>query len=595
MRKKLKLFRDSLKLVWQSAPGWASATIVIPLARSIFPLIFIWLIRNIIDNITSVSAGAATPSFSKTFLPVIVLSAVWFLDEAFGSLAIFAGKKQSFLLEKHMYDLLHAKAAGIDLINFEHPEYFDVLARASREAPWRPNSILNHLIMLTRGLLSLLIMTGVLLKLNAALAILLIFINIPGVWMRVHYSGILYNFKRQQTPEMRKASYFNWILTGDRPSRELRLFGLGNYFMELFRKSFHSQNEEEINIIRKRTSIELISHFFKAAALLLILLYVSARTIDGSITVGEMAMFLLAYRQGMVYAKEVMTSLGGLYEDSLFVADTFEFLNLGENIKSQASAATFTELKKKITVKNLSFRYPGSKSATINNLSFEINRGEIIAIVGPNGAGKSTLVKLLCRLYDPESGNIMYDNTDVREIDPDEYRRQFSVIFQDFMLYNLTAGENIRLGNLQKDKTSENLRKAALQSGIDSTLNSLPAGYDTPIGNLFSDSRELSWGEWQKIALARALFRESPVLILDEPSSALDAETEYDIFSRFRQIVNGRTSILITHRFTNVSLADRIIVLDKGAIAESGTHSELMQKKGIYSRMYIRQSSRFAQ
>jgi ATP-binding cassette subfamily B protein len=252
-----------------------------------------------------------------------------------------------------------------------------------------------------------------------------------------------------------------------------------------------------------------------------------------------------------------------------------------------------SDFRKNILVDNLSFTYPGNTEKTLNNISFEIKKSEIIALVGPNGAGKSTLVRLLSRLYDPDSGIVKLDGSDIKNIDPEKYRKLFSVVFQDFMLYNLDAGENIRLGDIDEEKADEKIKLSASESGIHDLLNNLPKGYSTVIGNLFDDSRELSWGEWQKIALARALFRDAPVLILDEPSSALDADTEYDIFSRFREIVKGRTSILISHRFTNVSLADRIIVLDKGAIAETGTHDELMKKKGIYFNMYTKQSSRF--
>ena len=200
---------------------------------------------------------------------------------------------------------------------------------------------------------------------------------------------------------------------------------------------------------------------------------------------------------------------------------------------------------------------------------------------------------MLCRLYDPDSGDVIYDGNNIRNIEPEEYRKLFSVVFQDFMLYNLTVKENIRMGNIDGVKSEEKIKTAAVTTGVHNLIDSLPNGYNTVIGNLFDDSRELSWGEWQKIALARALFREAPVLILDEPSSALDAETEYDIFSRFREIVKGRTSILISHRFTNVNLADRIIVLDKGAIAETGTHDELMKRGGMYYTMFTKQSSRF--
>jgi len=593
MREKLKLFRESLRLVWNSTPGWTFTNIVMSVLRSIFPLLLIWLLKVVVDDITrAATAVPLTPNINVLY-PIIAAVIIWFLDEASSDFSNYVRKKQALKLEIYMYGLLHSKAIKLDLINFERPEYFDCLARASREAPWRPNNILNNLVSMLRGLLSLLLMAGLIFTLHWTLAVLLLVANIPGIWLRLYYADILYNFQRQQTPEARKSAYFNWLLTGDRPSRELRLFGLGNYFISLFKKSFLKQKEEEINIIRRRTLIELISNLFKASALLITLLFIARQTISGKLSLGQMAMFLLAFRQGMIYIKDLFGALAGLYEDSLFIGDTFEFLNLKENVIAEEPVKVLSPLKKKIVVDNLTFTYPGNNFRTINNISFEIKKGEIIALVGPNGAGKSTLVRLLCRLYDPDSGNIKYDGNDIKNTDPEEYRKLFSVVFQDFMLYNLSAGENIRMGNIHEKSPDGRIKDTAATTGIHELINNLPNGYETVIGNLFDDSRELSWGEWQKIALARALFRDAPVLILDEPSSALDADTEYDIFSRFREIVKGRTSILISHRFTNVSLADRIIVLDKGAIAETGTHEELMKKGGIYCTMYTKQSSRF--
>jgi ATP-binding cassette subfamily B protein len=593
MRQKLKLFSESLKLVWKSAPGWAAANIAISVLRSFLPLTLIWMIRRLIDGITQAVPVTQAGSNDNILWLIIAVVVIWFLDEAFSDIGNFVRKKQSVKLETYMYGLLHAKAVKLDLINFERPEYYDCLSRATREAPWRPNSILNNLISMFRGLLSLLLMAGLIITLNWILALLLILVNIPAIWLRLHYAGLIYNFQREQTPEARKANYFSWLLTGERPSREIRLFGLGKYFISLFNKSFLKTKDEEIRIVRKRTFIELFSDLFKAAAVLFTLLYISRQTINGTLTLGKMAMFVLAFRQGMVYMKDLFGSLASLYEDSLFIGDTFEFLNLKETVNAVQPVIAVSGLSKSIRADELSFTYPGNAEKTLNSVSFEIRKGEIIALVGSNGAGKSTLVRLLCRLYDPDSGNLKCDGTDIKNFNPEDYRKLFSVVFQDFMLYNMEAGENIRMGNIDEDKPDEKIRAAAEATGVHELVSNLPKGYSTVIGNLFDDSRELSWGEWQKFALARALFREAPILILDEPSSALDADTEYDIFSRFREIVKGRTAMLISHRFTNVSLADRIIVLDKGSVVETGSHNELLKNRGIYYNMYTKQAGRF--
>jgi len=593
MRHKINLFRQSLKLVWESAPGWAVANIILSIIRSLLPLLLVVLLKMLIDSITAAVKAGPEVADEKILWLIVAVAVVYFIDEISSDLSNWVRKNQSLKLEVHMYGLLHKKSVSLDLINFERPEYFDILSRASGEAPWRPNSILNNLISLLKGLASLLLMTGLIFTLHWSASVILLAVNIPGIWLRFHYAALLYNFQKKQTPEARKSAYFNWLLTGDRPSRELRLFGLGEYFTGLFRKSFLKHKEEELLIIRKRTFIEMTSGLFKAGALLFVLLFVAKRTVSGAISLGEMAMFLVAFRQGMTYINEVFGSVSGIYEDSLFIGDTFEFLNLKEDIKVTEPVITVKEFKEKIVIENISFTYPGNQVKTIDNVSMQINKGEIIALVGPNGAGKSTLVRLLCRLYDPDSGKIRFDERDIINIDPVEYRKLFSVVFQDFMLYNLSAGENIRLGDIESSDQDSKIRSAAWLSGVDELISSLPEGYNTAIGNLFDDSRELSWGEWQKIALARSLFREAPLLILDEPSSALDTDAEYEIFSRFREIVKSRTSIIISHRFTNVSLADRIIVLDKGSITETGTHEELMEKGGIYYSMYTKQSSRF--
>jgi ATP-binding cassette subfamily B protein len=590
--KKIRLFIDSIKLVWASAPGWTLVNIVVSVGRSILPLALVLLIKLLIDAITKAS-GSGTGEINDILPLIIAVVSVFFLDEVSLEFSGFIRKKQALKLESFMYGLLHRKSVSLDLINFEHPSYFDCLSRASAEAPWRPNSILNNMVSVFRGVISLLLMAGLLATLEWWIVVVLLAVNIPAVWLRLHFADVIYDFQKKQTPEARKSAYFNWLLTGDRPARELRLFGLGDYFISRFRDSFAKHKEKELDIIKRRTTIELISNIFKAGALLMVLLFIGKKTISGNLSLGQMAMFILAFRQAMLYIREIFGSVAALYEDGLFIGDVFDFLNLKEKITAATPEIKAVELRDSISAENLTFSYPGNNVPVIKNISFKIKKGEVIALVGHNGAGKSTLVRLLCRLYDPDAGIIKYDGSDIKQMDPAEYRKLFSIVFQDFMLYNLSAGDNIRLGNIGKTGEESSADISAQATGVHELINSLPAGYDTIIGNLFDDSRELSWGEWQKIALARALYRNAPVLILDEPSSALDADSEYQIFSRLRDIIQGKTTILITHRFTNVKLADRIIVMSKGEIEEDGSHDELMKKRGIYYNMYTRQSSRF--
>lgn len=593
MKAKAKLILKSLILVYRSSPGWTLASSVFSIVRSILPFILIWLLKLLVDEITAGAGTGVVTDPGRLVLLIFSVAAVWFADEASNDINGYIRKRQSVKLEEKMHMMIQEKAVSLDLIFFSKPDYYDILSRASGEASWRPNSILTNIISFARGCLLLILMAGLLTSLDWRISVLLVAANIPGIWFRLYYSELLYGFHRKQTPEARKAAYFNWILTGDRPSRELRLFGLGTYFSDLFRKSFSKQKEEEDLILRRRTSAEIVSAFFKAAALLVSVLYMARAAVRTEISLGGLTMFLLAFRQGMVSIRELLAAAGGLYEDSLFIADLFEFLGLKESVKAEEPVAPVGALRKDIVAEGLTFSYPGSGGMAIDNISFSIKKGEIVALVGPNGAGKTTLARLLCRLYDADSGVLNYDGTDVRHMKPEEYRKMFSVIFQDFMLYNLTAGENIRLGDTEAPDSGNKIRKAAAAAGAGGVIESLQGTYDAPIGNLFEESRELSWGEWQKIALARALYRDAPVLILDEPSSALDADTEHEIFSRFREIVKGRTTILISHRFANVSLADRIIVMDRGRIAESGTHLQLMRRGGLYSSMYRKQTERF--
>jgi ATP-binding cassette subfamily B protein len=593
MKSRLKLFRRAIRMVFSASPFQTGLVIFLSLLASVLPLALIWSIKKLIDVVTVAAETGSYDSSRMAIYMAIAIAVIYFLEESVQSLVNIVRKKQSYKVESYMFGLIHSKSVSLDLLHFENPEYYDTLSRASREAPYRPSSIVSNITVLLRTGLSLLLMAGLLSFLNAWLLALLVVANIPGIWLRVHFADILYDFKKEQSPTARKAAYFNWLLTGDRPSRELRLFGLGEHFSNIFKKHFDQQQQQEIKIIRKRSLIELVSGLFKSLAVLAAIWYIVNQTIGSWISLGELAMYLLAFKMGMTFLRQMLGSMAGLYEDNLFVSDVFDFLNLEEKIIAVSPIAEALPLSKSLVLSGLSFTYPGSKSSVINGLDLEIKKGETLALVGSNGAGKTTLARLICRLYDPIAGKVEIDGNDIRNIDPGDYRKMFSVLFQDFMLYNMSAGENIVAGDIQNSEDRESLDSSASLAGIKSFIENLPRGYDTVIGRLFDDSRELSWGEWQKIALARSLYRKSEILILDEPASALDAESEYELFTTFKKIADGRTTLLISHRFSNVSIADRIALLEDGKISELGSHEELLKLNGRYASMYAMQKSRF--
>jgi ATP-binding cassette subfamily B protein len=448
------------------------------------------------------------------------------------------------------------------------------------------------MIMLLRGVISFIAMAYILRTFGIVPLAILALVFLPVMWIRFRNSSRLYEARKSVTAESRQAAYFSWLMTGEKPAREVRLFGLGEYFEKLFRRYFRESREPELAAAKKNTVMDSIASVFKVAAFAGILVYATGSYLNSKITAGELAMYLVAFRQALVYLRDAVSGYAGLAENRLFLQDLFHFLDM-EGSMTGSGAPPGPGAFREITVENVSFTYPDSSRPALENISLKISGGERVAVVGPNGSGKTTLVKLLCRLYDPDSGRILLNGNDISAIEPEAYRRLFSVVFQNFMLYFLSARDNIRLADTDRDEDPARVREAADMAGISELLEELPHGYDTMLGHHTEGSREMSWGEWQKIAIARALYREAPVLILDEPSSSLDADSEYEIFSDMGRITGGRTCIFISHRLSNVREADRIIVLDHGRIAETGTHDDLMKAGGKYFTMFTRQKSMY--
>lgn len=585
--------KKTLVLIGKSSGIWAVINSLVMIGRALFPLAGVLLLKKLVDTVLTINTTSGNKSSGIIIWLVISIAVVLFIDDLLVIFSRYSVKKQSKLLEEHFLGRIHSHASILGLKSFENHSFHELLDRAANDASWRPASIVTNFVLILRGALSFIIMAIVLSQLNILLALVLPVAFIPVFLSKTSGSKRLYEARMLEAPLSRRASYFSWLITGERPAREVKLFGLGDYFDTLFRKYFNESKEAELEAIRKGSVSEAIAAGIKAVVITGVIIYLTFSMTRGNITAGDLAMYLVACRQAMVCLRDAFTGLAGVKEDKLFLSDFFSFIEQKNDIVAIEPVESVAGTKSIMEVQNVSFSYSENAEPAIKNVSFSISAGEKLAIVGANGSGKSTLVKLLCRLYDPDDGVIKYSGTDIRHFNPDEYRRMFSVVFQDFMLYYLTVRENIALSDRAGDQGNESISKAAIAAGLGDLFSSFPDGIDTSLGHMSPGGRELSWGEWQKIAIARALFRKAPVLILDEPSSSLDADSEYEIFSRLETIAAGKTTVFISHRLSNILCADRIIVLEKGEIAESGTHEELIEKRGIYYSMYSHQKSMY--
>ena len=396
------------------------------------------------------------------------------------------------------------------------------------------------------------------------------------------------------TESERQSNYFHTLLTTEPHAKEIRLFNLGSLFSQWFQTLRTKIRREKIHLATQQSRIDLITNGSATLAVCVACGITAHQTIQGAITLGGFVMYYQAFGRGQGFLRELLSNLIGLYENSLFLQDFYQFLDLKPTIVEPEDPKPLSPgWKTGIRLENVSFNYAHSQRSVLKNINLTIEPGEVVAIVGANGAGKTTLIKLLCRLYQPTMGTITLDGVDLGDYSLVELRRQISVLFQDYIHYQLTVKENIWLGDIEVEPDSERIWAAAHAAGAHPTIDRLPHGLDTRLGNWFEQGEELSIGQWQKIALARTFLRDARLVILDEPTSALDPQAEAEVFARFRQLVQGRTAIIISHRLSTIKMVDRILVLSDGQLAESGSHEQLMQQQGLYAQLFTTQAQHY--
>lgn len=590
--KNFKYLSHSIKIVWRSAKVESLLTILFLLILSVLPLLTVYLMKLTVDSVT---AGINSPDKSTVFLRILLyiglIGAATAINHLLTSLSGLVSERLSLKVLDHLSDVLHHKSIEVDLEYYENPDYYDTLHRAQQGAIHKPTSAFNSCVHVLQNALSMLGMMAILLSFHWVVSLVLVVAVIPGLVFRLKFSRRLFNWDRSQTSAQRHTFYYNYLLTGDLFAKEIRLFQLGPLFIKRFHDVREELRNEKLSIAKKRTVAEVLAQLVTVSTIYGSFAFMAWRTVYGYITLGDLIMYYQAFQRGLNFFAAVLKNGAGLYEDILYLSNLFEFLQLQPRVVSPARPRPMVKrFERGIELANVSFTYPATNRLVLHNISLSIKAGEHIALVGQNGAGKTTLIKLICRLYDPSAGRISFDGTDIREFDVNELRRHISVIFQDFVRYHLRVRDNIWFGNIFLDEKSGHIEESAIAAGIDPVIQKLPHGYDSVLGKMFEHGQELSIGEWQKIALARAFIREAQIIVLDEPTSAMDAKAEYEIFENFKDLARGKTAFLISHRLSTARLADRIVVLEGGTIVEEGRHAELMSCDGLYAKMFALQS-----
>lgn len=583
--------RRALRLVWSTNRTVTLGLAFGSLAAGLLPSAIAWVGKHLIDSIVH-AAGAHTEAarWSAIEWVGIELALVIALAAVNRLLAMFRALIRQQLGHRINVEILE-KALTLELTQFEDSELYDKMTRARREASSRPLSLVSQTFELGQSIVTL-IGLGALLAAFSPLALgVLVLAAIPPFVSELKFSGDAFRLSRWRTPETREQSYVETVLAREDHAKEVKLFGLGPRFLARYRAIFEKLYAADRALTIRRTVWNLGLSAIGTAAFYGMYLWIAVATIDNAITIGAMTMYVIVFRQAQQAMTSALGDVGGMYEDNLYLSNLYEFLET-PTLAPGGTATEGTRPGDGVRFEGVTFQYPGSHEIALDGIDLHIPPGSKLAIVGENGSGKTTLIKLLTRLYEPTEGRISLDGRDLREWSLAALQRRIGVIFQDFVRYQLTVGENIGAGDDHAYQDRARWEDAAERGLAKPVIDNLPARYDTQLGRWFRNGRELSLGQWQKVALARSFMRrDADVLVLDEPTASMDAEAEVKIFERFREVTDDKIAIVISHRFSTVRMADEIIVLDRGRIIERGTHAALVAEGGRYATLFNLQAA----
>jgi ATP-binding cassette subfamily B protein len=596
LREVVEVFRytkRAIALVWATSRLLSVWLGLLSIVGGLIPAAIAYVGKLIVDGVV-MAAQSGTEAARQTVIGWVALE----LALVLGLSAVQRGLDacQSLLraqLGQRVNEMILEKALTLELRDFEDPEFYDRMTRARREASSRPLSLVRRAFGLVQSALSLSAYAALLVALSPWAAAVLVVAAVPAFLVETRFSRDAFRLFRWRSPETRKQLYLETVLGREDYAKEVKLFGLGPLLLERYRAIFKELYAEDRNLTLRRTVWGFLLGIVSSLAFYGAYAWVALSAIAGRITLGAMTMYLLLFKQGQSALSSILSAVGGMYEDNLYLSTLYEYLE-HESTTPEGDAVAGPRPAEGIVFDEVHFRYPGADSDVLQGVSLRIAPGETLAVVGDNGAGKTTLIKLLAGLYRPTEGRVSIDGLDVVAWDRRALWRRLGVIFQDFVRYQLLVGENVGAGDVHAFEDEERWREAAHAGLAAPFIDKLPETYRTQLGTWFKGGRELSVGQWQKVALARAFMRrEADILVLDEPTAAMDAEAEAQIFERLRERSADKTAILISHRFSTVRMADRIAVLEHGRVTELGSHKELMDIGGRYARLFSLQASAY--
>ncbi|NJD90903.1 MAG: ABC transporter ATP-binding protein [Geobacter sp.] len=588
LKAQLPYLPRALRLVRQAA-GWLTIFwLLLLLLQGLLPVASVYLTKTIVNGVAAMFGAGGWTAMQPLLPAAIAMVLVLIGIELCQSLGKWLRTAQSELVQDHVHELIHKQAMRLDLSFYDNPGYYDQLHRARIDALSRPAALIENLGSLLQSLITLGAMGWVLLSFGIWIPILLAVGTLPALLVVLRHTIRFHTWRQQNTAAFRQVSYYDLMLTQREAAAEMRLFGLGPHFRALFQLMRQRLRREQVQLARSEAVAQGAAALFGLASMAAALAWVGRLALRGMIGLGDLALFYQAFFQGQRMMRALLGSAGEIYRNIAFLENLFEFLALEPRIDNPSEPLPHPGLRCQITLEEITFRYPGSARPALENFNLTIPAGQITALVGENGAGKTTMIKLLCRFYDPEQGRVLIDGTDIRTIELNALRQRTTVLFQDPVRYHDSVRNNIAFGDIDNSPDLDRIEAAAVASGADAPISRLPRGYEAVLGKWFGGS-ELSGGEWQRLALARAFLRNADLIILDEPTSAMDSWAEADWLARFRELVAGRTALIITHRFTTALQADMIHVMDQGRIIESGTHPELLAARGRYEESWTRQ------